>query len=91
MNLRTKNIILPMSFPKEGLNSAQSLLKEGLVDILIVYIAPYVLGDDTAKNVFSGNFVQTMQEAYKFKIFKTERIGSDLHVYLKMEKTCSQG
>lgn len=81
----------PYVFSEGGAKLAQSLLKEGLVDILIVYIAPYVLGDDTAKNVFSGNFVQTMQEAYKFKIFKTERIGSDLHVYLKMEKTCSQG
>lgn len=80
----------PYIFCEGGAKLAQSLLKAGLVDELVLYVAPYILGDDTAKNVFSGNSVQSMQEAYHLKIMKTERIGEDLHIYLKTEKPCLQ-
>lgn len=80
----------PYIFCEGGARLAQSLLKAGLVDELILYFAPYILGDDTAKNVFCGNVVETMQEAYHLKLIKTEKRGDDLHLYLKMEKPCSQ-
>ena len=81
----------PYIFCEGGAKLAQSLLKAGLADELVLYFAPYILGDDTAKNVFSGNTLQSMQEAYHFKLFKTEKAGEDLHLYLKMEKPCLQG
>lgn len=80
----------PYIFCEGGAKLAQSLLKAGLVDELVLYVAPYILGDDTAKNVFSGNSLQSMQEAYHFKLIKTEKAGEDLHLYLKMEKPCLQ-
>lgn len=80
----------PYIFCEGGAKLAQSLLKAGLVDELVMYLAPYILGDDTAKNVFSGNSLQSMQEAYHFKLIKTTKTGEDLHVYLKMEKPCLQ-
>lgn len=80
----------PYIFCEGGAKLAQSLLKAGLADELVLYVAPYILGDDTAKNVFSGNSLQSMQEAYHFKLMKTEKAGEDLHLYLKMEKPCLQ-
>lgn len=80
----------PYIFCEGGAKLAQSLLKAGLVDELILYFAPYILGDDTAKNVFSGNTITSMQEAYHLTITKTEKAGEDLHMYLKMEKPCLQ-
>lgn len=80
----------PYIFCEGGAKLAQSLLKAGLVDELVLYFAPYILGDDTAKNVFSGNSVQSMQEAYHLKIMKAEKAGEDLHIYLKTEKPCLQ-
>lgn len=80
----------PYIFCEGGAKLAQSLLKAGLADELVLYMAPYILGDDTAKNVFSGNSVQSMQDAYHFKLIKTEKIGEDLHIYLKTEKPCLQ-
>ncbi len=80
----------PYIFCEGGARLAQSLLKAGLADELILYFAPYILGDDRAKNVFSGNFLQSMQEAYHLKLIKTEKRGDDLHLYLKMEKPCLQ-
>lgn len=80
----------PYIFCEGGAKLAQSLLKAGLVDELVLYFAPYILGDDTARNVFSGNSLKSMQEAYHFKLIKTEKAGEDLHMYLKMEKPCLQ-
>lgn len=80
----------PYIYCEGGAKLAQALLKEGLVDMLILYLAPYILGDDTAKTVFSGNSVLTMQEAYRLKIVKTELVGADLHICLKPEKVCLQ-
>lgn len=80
----------PYIYCEGGAHLAQALLKEGLADRLILYLAPTVLGDDTAKNVFSGNSVLTMQEAYRFSMEKFEKVGEDLHIYLKTEKTCSR-
>lgn len=78
----------PYIFCEGGAKLAQSLLKAGLADELVLYLAPYILGDDTAKNVFSGNSVQSMSEAYHFELVKTEKAGEDLHIYLKTEKPC---
>lgn len=80
----------PYIFCEGGAKLAQSLLKAGLADELVLYLAPYIIGDDTAKNVFSGNSVQSMSEAYHFKLIKTEKAGEDLHIYLKTEKLCLQ-
>lgn len=80
----------PYIFCEGGAALAQSLLKAGLVDELILYLAPFILGDETAKNVFRGNIVESMQEAYHLKLMKTEKVGEDLHLYLKMEKPCLQ-
>lgn len=80
----------PYIYCEGGAKLAQALLKEGLADRLVLYMAPCILGDDSAKNAFSGNTVLTMQEAYRLKVLKTEQVGEDLHIYLKTEKPCLQ-
>lgn len=80
----------PYIFCEGGPKLAQALLKEGLADELVLYAAPVVLGDETAKSVFSGHSVNTMQEGFQLKITKTEMAGRDLHIYLKPEKECLQ-
>ena len=80
----------PYIYCEGGAMLALSLIKEGLVDLLVVYISPQILGDDNAKSAFRGNFVETMQDAYHFKFVHSEMVGEDMHVYLKPEKTCSQ-
>ncbi len=80
----------PYIYCEGGAMLALSLIKEGLVDLLVLYVSPQILGDENAKSAFRGNFVETMQDAYHFKFVHSEMVGKDMHVYLKPEKQCSQ-
>lgn len=67
-----------------------SLLKDGLVDELIFYMAPIVMGDDTSKPVFSGHTIDQMTDTIRFNMKETKLVGSDLHIHLKPELICLQ-
>lgn len=63
-----------------GMNGA--LLAAGLVDELILYMAPSVLGDG-AKGMFSLPPLASMQERREFAITDTRMVGTDLRLILR--------
>ncbi len=63
----------------EKLNA--SLLREGLVDELLVYLAPRLLGSGRALAAL-GPFEQ-LEEAFGFRFVETEPVGADLRLRLR--------
>jgi diaminohydroxyphosphoribosylaminopyrimidine deaminase/5-amino-6-(5-phosphoribosylamino)uracil reductase len=63
-----------------GMNGA--LLAAGLVDELILYMAPSILGD-SAKGMFSLPPLASMQERREFEVKDTRMVGTDLRLILR--------
>ncbi len=63
-----------------------AFLKQGLVDEILLYIAPVILGD-TAKPLFSGINIQQMSQRYNFSIIESISMGSDVRVLLRPIKS----
>jgi diaminohydroxyphosphoribosylaminopyrimidine deaminase/5-amino-6-(5-phosphoribosylamino)uracil reductase len=62
---------------------AGSLLAQGLMDELVIFYAPKVLGDAGAVPGFSGLTVPVMQDAAKLRFCAVEPVGEDLLVRLR--------
>jgi diaminohydroxyphosphoribosylaminopyrimidine deaminase/5-amino-6-(5-phosphoribosylamino)uracil reductase len=62
-----------------------SFLDEDLIDKLLLFFSPRLIGDRQAPGIFVGTGVSKLQEAIILKEFKTRRIGEDilLEGYLK--------
>ncbi|VEB63954.1 Riboflavin biosynthesis protein RibD [Providencia rustigianii] len=84
-------VILMMQLAKRNINSiwveagptlAGSLLKLGLVDELIVYIAPKLLGD-TARGLVNFPALKSLSDAPNFEFTDVEKVGNDLRVRLR--------
>lgn len=65
-----------------GAGLAGALLQAGLVDELILYIAPKLLGDD-AKGLFQLPGLKDLASAPEFKINQVSQIGPDLRLHLQ--------
>lgn len=65
-----------------GANLAGALLKTGVVDELIVYLAPKLLGDD-ARGLCVLPGLSQLSQAPEFEIIDVRQIGSDLRLRLK--------
>ena len=59
-----------------------SLIEEGLVDEMVIFIAPHMLGD-TSRGLATLNPMNTMQDRIEFKIDQVRQIGKDLKLILK--------
>jgi diaminohydroxyphosphoribosylaminopyrimidine deaminase / 5-amino-6-(5-phosphoribosylamino)uracil reductase len=59
---------------------AGSLLAQGLIDELVVFYAPKILGDAAAISGFSGLSVSQMREAAQLRFIAMERVGEDMMV-----------
>ncbi|MBS4196745.1 bifunctional diaminohydroxyphosphoribosylaminopyrimidine deaminase/5-amino-6-(5-phosphoribosylamino)uracil reductase RibD [Lederbergia citri] len=57
-----------------------SFLKSGNVNQLITYVAPKIIGGDSAISMFGDLNVKEMNEAYKLTFQKVEVIGEDLKI-----------
>lgn len=84
-------VILMMQLAKRNVNSiwveagptlAGLLLKLGLVDELIVYIAPKLLGD-TAHGLVNFPALAHLSDAPKFAFTDVQKVGDDLRVRLR--------
>lgn len=62
-----------------------SLLAEGLVDELLIYMAPCILGD-TAKGMFHLPPLETLAGRKKLKITDVRQFGDDLRVLARVHK-----
>ncbi len=60
-----------------------SLLNEGLVDELLIYIAPSVLGD-AAQGMFHLPQLKTLSEQRKFNIVDVRQIGTDIRILARV-------
>lgn len=55
-----------------------SFLDEGLIDKLLLFLSPKVIGDRQAPGMFGGRGVSRLQEALPLKEMKAKRIGEDI-------------
>lgn len=57
-----------------------SAIREGIVDRILVFFAPKIVGGDKAPGFLGGNGVSRMRDAEPIKILKTGRVGPDIVV-----------
>jgi diaminohydroxyphosphoribosylaminopyrimidine deaminase/5-amino-6-(5-phosphoribosylamino)uracil reductase len=69
-----------------GATLAGAFLTAGLVDELLLYVAPVLLGE-RARPMFDGLHIDAMTERFGMKIVETRRIGADVRVLLAPETT----
>jgi diaminohydroxyphosphoribosylaminopyrimidine deaminase/5-amino-6-(5-phosphoribosylamino)uracil reductase len=55
-----------------------SFLDEGLIDKLLLFLSPKLIGDRLAPGIFGGRGVSNLQEAIPLKEIKAKRIGEDI-------------
>ncbi len=55
-----------------------SFLDEGLIDKLILFLSPKIIGDQQAPGIFSGRGVSTLQEAVALREIKVKKVGEDI-------------
>jgi diaminohydroxyphosphoribosylaminopyrimidine deaminase/5-amino-6-(5-phosphoribosylamino)uracil reductase len=55
-----------------------SFLDEGLIDKVLLFLSPKLIGDHQALGIFGGRGVSNLQEAIALKEMKTRRIGEDM-------------
>jgi diaminohydroxyphosphoribosylaminopyrimidine deaminase/5-amino-6-(5-phosphoribosylamino)uracil reductase len=59
---------------------AFSALKHGLVDKVVSFIAPKILGGAKAPTAVGGKGISTMEEAINIKNMRIKKVGNDLMV-----------
>ena len=57
-----------------------SLFDQGLVDKVMAYIAPVIIGGEDAVSAVAGRGVSTMDTAYRLSRVKVQRLGNDILV-----------
>jgi diaminohydroxyphosphoribosylaminopyrimidine deaminase/5-amino-6-(5-phosphoribosylamino)uracil reductase len=67
-----------------GATLAGAFLADGLVDELLLYVAPVMLGE-RARPLFEGLHIDAMAERLKMRIVENRRIGEDVRVLLRPE------
>ncbi|MGE4423766.1 MAG: bifunctional diaminohydroxyphosphoribosylaminopyrimidine deaminase/5-amino-6-(5-phosphoribosylamino)uracil reductase RibD [Pseudodesulfovibrio sp.] len=62
---------------------AMALIEQGLADELIHFVAPRILGDESAPAAYSGREAASMAQALDFRIADMEPVGADLMLTLR--------
>jgi diaminohydroxyphosphoribosylaminopyrimidine deaminase/5-amino-6-(5-phosphoribosylamino)uracil reductase len=65
-----------------GATLAGAFLSSGLVDELLLYVAPVLLGE-RSRPLFDGLHIDAMTERLRMRIIETRRIGADVRVLLQ--------
>lgn len=65
---------------------ALSLLENNLVNEFQLHMAPKIVGDHNAPDIFSGRTIATMDEALRLRIIKTELSGDDVILTLRRQE-----
>jgi diaminohydroxyphosphoribosylaminopyrimidine deaminase/5-amino-6-(5-phosphoribosylamino)uracil reductase len=55
-----------------------SFLDECLIDKLLLFLSPKLIGDHQALGIFGGRGVSSLEEAVALKEMKTRRVGEDI-------------
>lgn len=75
---------------ESGARLAGSMLDAGLIDELIVYQAPLLLGDG-ARGMFHLPAISTMSDRIELEITDTRRVGKDVRITCKVKSTKFKG
>jgi len=62
---------------------ALQCVDQGLVDELVHFVTPRILGDDQAPASFSGREEVSMKDTFDFRIIKTEATGTDMMLTMR--------
>ena len=65
---------------------ALSLLEQGLVDEFHLHLAPTILGDADATPVFAGRSADSMDDALRMRVVRTEVLDGDIHLYFRTDR-----
>ena len=65
-----------------GAKLSGALLKAGLADELLLYVAPVLLGD-RGRPLFAGLGIEAMAERVKFRVVESRQVGPDLRLLLR--------
>ena len=68
-----------------GATLAGALLRAELVDEVLLYVAPVLLGA-AARPLFDGLRIDEMQQRLRFKTIETRRLGDDTRLLLRPER-----
>ncbi len=68
-----------------GATLAGALLRAELVDEVLLYIAPVLLGAD-ARPLFDGLHIEDMQQRLRLRTVETRRLGDDLRLLMRPER-----
>lgn len=63
-----------------GATVNDSAFSQGIVDKLILYIAPKIIGGEKSKTVVGGRGIERLDQAYTLRIESMERVGEDLRI-----------
>ena len=66
---------------------AASLAEAGLADELRLYIAPKILGDESARQAFAGRRIERMDQALAWRIVDSGQAGEDVKLRLRPAAT----
>jgi diaminohydroxyphosphoribosylaminopyrimidine deaminase/5-amino-6-(5-phosphoribosylamino)uracil reductase len=69
---------------ESGATLAGGMLRQGLIDELIVYLAPHIMGDG-ARGLFRLPGLESMAERYALKVIDLRQIGPDIRITAKPE------
>jgi len=61
-----------------------ALLESDLIDELIIYMSPCILGDD-AKDMFDFPAIEKLSDRYSFVVHNLDKIGADMKITLRKE------
>ena len=64
-----------------------SFLDEGLIDKLLLFLSPKLMGDHQAPGIFSGRGVSDLQLAIALKEMKTKKVGEDILIEGHLERS----
>ena len=68
-----------------GATLSGAMLQEGLIDELIIYMAPVLMGNN-ARGLFSLPGLETMQDKIELEITDTRLVGKDLRITAKVKQ-----
>src|SRR3546814_5052558 len=81
---------LPIFQVEAGATLAGAFLGAGLVDELLLYVAPVLLGE-SARPLFDGLHIDAMTQRMKMQIVETRRSGEEIGSASCRERVCQDG
>jgi diaminohydroxyphosphoribosylaminopyrimidine deaminase/5-amino-6-(5-phosphoribosylamino)uracil reductase len=70
-----------------GHHLGASLIEENLIDELVVFIAPKLIGGDSAPTLMGGKGIALIDDAVKLTLLKHEVLGEDIMLHYALKET----